>query len=283
MDTLFRSEFVNVNGVRLHYLDWGGTGEVLLLLPGFGDNASIFDGFAQKFTDHFHVIGLTRRGSGESDKPPTGYDTATRVEDIRHFLDALRIEKVSIIGHSMAGDEVTYFASFYPVRVNKLIYLDAAYDRRRTADITLSDPATPPLFRRLFLEVLESPDAAQILVTDMPPLDEWERYKAIIKAMTTFQTDYSTVQAPALAFYALPEHHPYTPPEAAQEIKKSMDEWWVKNGIAYIRACIEQFLREAPHSQVVEMKDANHYMFIGNTQAAVVSRIREFLFNERSA
>lgn len=283
MDTSSKRDFVTVNGIRLHFLDWGGTGNALLLLPGFGDNASIFDGFAQNFTDHFHVIGLTRRGSGESDKPSTGYDVATRVEDIRHFLDALKIEKVTIIGHSIAGDEVTQFGSLYPARANKLIYLDAAYDRRGTADITLSDPATPPLFRRLFLEVLESPDAAKISVSDMPPLDEWERYKAIIKAMVTFQTDYSTVKAPALAFYAMPEHHPYTPPQAPEEIQKSMDDWWVKNGISYIRACIEQFLREAQYSQVVEMKNANHYMFIGDTQDAVVNRIREFLLDERSA
>ena len=45
-----KSDFVNINGVRLHYFDWGGRSEVLLLLHGFGDNASGFDGFAQKFT-----------------------------------------------------------------------------------------------------------------------------------------------------------------------------------------------------------------------------------------
>jgi len=276
MDTL-KSDFVNVNGVRLHYRDWGGSGEVLLLLSGFGDDAKIFDDFAQKFIDRFHVIGLTRRGSGESDKPATGYDTNTRVEDIRHFLDTIKIERATIIGHSMAGDELTLFASLYPTRVNRLVYLDAAQDRRRTADITLSDPACPPYLRRLLLEVLESPDAAQIAVSDMPPLDEWERYKAIMKAMITFPTDFSLVKAPALSFYAMPERHPYIPPQATEEIRESMNDWWVKNGIPYIQACIEKFLREAQHGQVVEMKDANHYLFLGHTQDEVVSRIREFL------
>lgn len=272
-----KSDFVNVNGVRLHYLDWGGTGEVLLMLPGFGDDATIFDGFAQKFTDHFHVIGLTRRGFGESDKPSTGYDTGTRVEDMRHFLDTINIEKVTLVGHSMAGDEMTLFASLYPECVNKLVYLEAAQDRRRTADITLSDPACPPQLRRLLLEVLESPDAAQITVSDMPPLDEWERQKAFMKAMITFPTDFSPVKAPALSFYAMPEQHPYIPPQAAEEIRASMNDWWAKNGIPYIQACIEKFLREAQHGQVVEMKDANHYLFLGHTQNEVVRRIREFL------
>lgn len=90
-----KSGFVTANGIRLHYLDWGGTGGVLLLLTGYGDDAHVFDDFAPKFTDHFHVIALTRRGFGESDKPATGYDIATRVEDIRQFLDALKIGEVS--------------------------------------------------------------------------------------------------------------------------------------------------------------------------------------------
>jgi len=108
-----KSGFVTANGIKLHYLDWGGSGDALLLLTGFGNDAHIFDSFAPKFTDRFHVIGLTRRGFGESDKPKTGYDTASRVEDIRLFLDAMKIEKASIVGHSMAGDELTLFASLY--------------------------------------------------------------------------------------------------------------------------------------------------------------------------
>ena len=215
MDTTsLTSDFVNVYGVRLHYLDWGGSGEVLLLLSGFCDEASVFDGFAQKFTHRFHVIGLTRRGYGESDRPATGYDLATRVEDIRHFLDITKIEKAAFIGHSMAGDEITFFASLCPERVTKLVYLDAAHDRRRTADITLSDPACPPYYRRLLLEAMESPDAAQIMVDDMPSLAELERSKAVMKAMITFPTDFTHVRAPALAFFAMAEHHPYIHPEA---------------------------------------------------------------------
>jgi non-heme chloroperoxidase len=124
-----KTGFVTANGVKLHYLDWGGRGDAILFLPGFNDTAHVYDRFAPQFTDRFHVIGLTRRGVGESDKPSGGYDTSTRVEDIRQFLDALRISKVSLIGHSMAGDELTLFATRYPHRIAKLVYLDAAYDR----------------------------------------------------------------------------------------------------------------------------------------------------------
>src|SRR5262245_58681820 len=85
-----RSGFATVNGVKLHYLDWGGKGEALLFITGMGDNAHVFDEMAPKLTDRFHVMALTRRGFGESDKSETGYDIPTRVEDIRHFLDIMK-------------------------------------------------------------------------------------------------------------------------------------------------------------------------------------------------
>ena len=71
-----RSALVTVNGVTLHYLDWGGKGQAMLFLPGAGHSAYIFTDIAPKFADSFRVFGLTRRGHGRSDKPKTGYDTA---------------------------------------------------------------------------------------------------------------------------------------------------------------------------------------------------------------
>src|SRR5213594_1021897 len=124
-----KTGFITVNGVRLHYLDWGGKGETMLFLHGAGDTPHIYDDLALKFTNQFRVLGLTRRGHGQSEKPESGYDTATLVEDIRQFLDALKIERVVLVGHSLAGDELTRFAGMYPARVVKLVYLDAAYDR----------------------------------------------------------------------------------------------------------------------------------------------------------
>ncbi|MBK8617293.1 MAG: alpha/beta fold hydrolase [Anaerolineales bacterium] len=69
-----KSDFVLVNGIRLHYLDWGGNGPALIFLTGMGSSAYIFGGFAPLFTDRFHVLALTRRGQGDSDTPETGYD-----------------------------------------------------------------------------------------------------------------------------------------------------------------------------------------------------------------
>src|SRR5690348_821526 len=64
-------------GVKLEVLDWGGAGPALVFLSGLQDVAHGFDDFAPRFTDRFHVLGITRRGYGASSRTPTGYDLAT--------------------------------------------------------------------------------------------------------------------------------------------------------------------------------------------------------------
>ena len=116
------------NGVRLHYVDWGGNGEPVLLLPGLFGTAEIYSDFAPRLTDRFRVLALTLRGHGQSDEPKTGYEPDSLVEDIRAFLDSMRIGRAHLVGHSLSGAELTAFAGRYPERVLKLVYLDAAYD-----------------------------------------------------------------------------------------------------------------------------------------------------------
>jgi pimeloyl-ACP methyl ester carboxylesterase len=113
-------------GVKLEVLDWGGSGEVMVLLTGSGDNAHVFDYFAFQFADFFHVIGITRRGWLPSSQPKTGYDVETRAADDIKVLDALGIKKAVFVGHSIAGSELSKIAVKYPSYVDKIVYLDAS-------------------------------------------------------------------------------------------------------------------------------------------------------------
>ena len=70
--TPHKTRFVRVEpGVWLEVVDWGGEHkpQTMVLLTGLGDNAHVFDQFAQQFTDSFHVIGITRRGFVPSSQP----------------------------------------------------------------------------------------------------------------------------------------------------------------------------------------------------------------------
>jgi pimeloyl-ACP methyl ester carboxylesterase len=136
--------FVTIEpGVQLEVLDWGGTGDALVLLAGLGDNAHVYDQFAYQFTDRFHVIGITRRGFGRSSQPAHGYGLDTRARDDIAVLDKLRIGQAVFVGHSIAGTELSKLGAAYPDRVKKLVYLDAL-DNGSGGFASLPPPPLPP-------------------------------------------------------------------------------------------------------------------------------------------
>lgn len=125
--------------VTLEVLDWGGTGRPIVLLAGLGNTAHVFDDFAPRLTSLGHVYGVTRRGYGKSSAPQQGYDADRLADDVLAVLDALKLERPVLVGHSIAGEELSSLAARYPSRAGGLVYLDAAGDR------TVAPPRLPPI------------------------------------------------------------------------------------------------------------------------------------------
>jgi non-heme chloroperoxidase len=115
-------------GVRIHVLDFGGSGTPLVFLSGLSNNAHVWDDFAPRFTASNRVIAITRRGFGESSHPESGYDQATLASDVLTVLDSMEIGSAIFAGHSIGGYELTHIAASRPEKVLGLIYLDAGSD-----------------------------------------------------------------------------------------------------------------------------------------------------------
>ena len=125
-----RATMVKVDSaVSLEVLDWGGTGRPFLLLAGLGNTAHVFDDFAPRLTSLGHVYGMTRRGYGKSSMPPQGYDADRLADDVLAVLDALKLERPILVGHSIAGEELSSLAARHRSRAGGLVYLDAVGDR----------------------------------------------------------------------------------------------------------------------------------------------------------
>jgi pimeloyl-ACP methyl ester carboxylesterase len=301
-----KSHFVSVNGINLHYLDWGGCGDLLLFLAGMGCNAHVFDDFAPKFTDSFHVMALTRRGHGESDHPETGYDVDTLTEDIRQFLDVLGIEKVILAGHSMANVELSHFSALYPERVLKLIFLDAAYDRASATrkemvehspfrhiqfpgmDVDYYSPEdyfaamrrAYPSFAIIWNEAMEQQSLHEI--TQAPDGKIIDRMsdgisKTITDILNSYMLEDSKINAPTLAFFALSKGLNAISDEWMTEAQKADIAFYVETRENHwTRESIELFQRNVPHAGIIEIPEGHHYCFI-EQERLVYEEMRKFL------
>jgi pimeloyl-ACP methyl ester carboxylesterase len=249
-------EFAHVNGVTLHYIDWGGNGEALLFLTSFGANAHEFDGLAPHFIDRFHVLGLTRRGQGLSDKPTSGYDTPTLVEDIRAFLDAKGIARATFVGYSIAGSEETLFAATHPNRVNKLVYLDATGDPKSAYELATNPATAYPL-------PLKDADGA---------------LGQIGKGSQQADPDYTKVVAPALAFCVIYEGT-FIPADADAALRQRLLTRYEKYGRPFEEQQREHFRRDIKNGRIVELHHTDHKAFINDPmqQAIVVREMKQFL------
>jgi pimeloyl-ACP methyl ester carboxylesterase len=124
----YTEHFIHLETVTLHYLDWGGSGEPLILIHGLGDSPFLFEALADSLKEHFRVIAYSKRGHCKSETSDSSYDNSTLVSDLKLLLDSLQIPKANLLGWSMGGNEITEFAIQYPERTNKLIYFEAGYD-----------------------------------------------------------------------------------------------------------------------------------------------------------
>jgi pimeloyl-ACP methyl ester carboxylesterase len=140
------SQFITVNGLKLHYLDYGNSAKPpLLCIHGLSGNAHNFDALALSLNDAYHVMSVDVRGRGDSEwGPPGDYNISSYVNDLTAMLEALGIERVTLIGTSMGGMISMGYAGGFPERVTKLVLndvgpeIDQAGAKRITSYMTSS-------------------------------------------------------------------------------------------------------------------------------------------------
>jgi esterase len=119
--------YLNVNGLRLHYINWGmGGHKTMLLLHGFMAHAHTWDEFALNFRNRYHIIALDQRGHGESQWSKNGFYTIDdHLSDIAKIIKILKLRNLIIIGHSMGGRNALFYTACYPENVERLVLIDA--------------------------------------------------------------------------------------------------------------------------------------------------------------
>jgi pimeloyl-ACP methyl ester carboxylesterase len=295
-------QFVAVaQDVRLEVLDWGGTGRPLVLLAGGGNTAHIYDEFAPKLTASYHVYGITRRGFGASDFSATD-DPADRLgDDVVVVIDALKLDRPVLVGHSLAGVELSSVANRYPDRVAGLVYLDAAYsyafDNGKGADVMetqrlkapsppspgKSDLASFPAFMKYQKRIngfrfSEAELRQQRITTPAGEVGKERNFpgSALFMPLLTNTRKYTAIPVPALVIFVNPHGlgtwvNSNTDPTVQTAVKSysstlsaltEKQEKAVENGV--------------PTAHVITLPGASHHLFLSNA-ADVIREMQNFL------
>ena len=286
-------QFVTVDkDVKLEVLDWGGTGWPMVFLAGQGNTAHSFDRFAPQFTAHYHVYGITRRGFGASSKPAPAngnYSADHLGDDVLAVMDAFKLNRPILVGHSFAGEEMSSIGSRYPERVAGLIYLEAAYG------FAYYDPAHPMMELEMndvrkridqleaggvdeksYLLDLEARVSkfektlhdSNLGVASMPPIPP----RTPIQAALNYGAEkYTKIPVPILAIFACPHNW-----DRAFQNDPAMKAKRLAADIVSCTAAADAFAAGVPSAHVVRIPNADHYVFISN-ETDVVREMNDFL------
>jgi non-heme chloroperoxidase len=300
-------QFVTVEPrVKLEVLDWGGTGRPLVFLAGLGDTAHVFDRFAPQFTGRYHVYGVTRRGFGESSDPTPNNDnySADRLgDDVLAVIVTLHLDKPVLVGHSIAGEEMSSIGSRHPEMVSGLIYLEcsgpyAFYDRAH-GDLQLDmidfrkkieqflpsggDPSGPiqpteallaslpqlekELQNQVKLQQSILPPTANASLPQDPHPDAASPFAAIFSG----ERKYTQIKAPCLAIFAVPHDL-----SAAFREDPARHAAVAAADLERQTRLADAFAAGVPSAKVIRLRSANHYVFRSN-EAEVVRAMNDFL------
>jgi non-heme chloroperoxidase len=296
--TKHRAGFITVQrNVRLHYLDFGGTGPALLLLPGIGNTAHAYDDFAPALTDKFHVYALTRRGFGESSHPERGYDMERLVADIRVALDSLKLSQVDLVGHSFAGQEMTRFAREHPRRVRRLVYLDGAFDNETVDSIaqTIFESAMPypskaPLTDRdtstfrAYVNYVWSTRGVKIPESDIRVRVKHDGiieelgvgYTGIGREADTERQLWEKLRHPALGIFASRDTFEQSEPWITQDTSWRTDVQAYLDKARQVTDLAVADFKRAPRSEAIVISGGHHWIFVSH-RSRVLAAVREFL------
>jgi pimeloyl-ACP methyl ester carboxylesterase len=293
-------------GVKLEVLDWGGTGRDVVLLTGSGHTAHVYDEFALKLKDCCHIYGITRRGYGASSLPETGYDEPSLSNDVWMVIQALGLKAPVLIGHSMAGAELTGVGMLHSDRLSGLVYLDALGDSRddppddptwKALHAKLPPSGPPPTCTedrssfvafRTFLQCrpgITLPEAELrhgFATTADGRVGAYKTPGWVSRAIGTGRParDYSKIKVPVLAIsdavdfdlsHLKPEH-----PQPRNDEERAVVLAFGKATQAVFDRWAANLQRGVPGAKVVPMPGAGHYLWM-NREADVLREIRVFL------
>jgi len=244
--------FITLNGLNIHYRDWGDRQlSPLVILHGFDAHSHSWDKVVAALADRFRVIVPDLRGNGESSWAPD-YTWELMVEDILGLMNALGLSKTVLCGHSMGGRFGYMLASRYPERVIRLVNVEA-YPW---------DPKVPTGDPPAYTDSYDTIEEAAIEAYKRQPYADKESLRHEIEHGLKLREDgrWTWRMDPALRIASwLGKLNPGTQLEWPA-LTQLQCPWVLVYGVHSFgkRGFAEDIARRIPHCELIEIPDAEH-------------------------
>jgi pimeloyl-ACP methyl ester carboxylesterase len=297
----FKEGYIQSDAVKIHYLDWGGIGQPLVLIHGLGDTPFIFQDLASLLKSNFRIIAYSRRGHYKSKSFDSQYGNEELVSDLKLLIDSLKIEEVNLLGWSMGGNEITEFAIRYPERTNKLIYLEAGYDLSdKEFGILIkslpqsflparNDLQTLDSYRKWYHhfwfndiewdETLESNFQASLLVNEdssITTIPNDSISKLILESAMNYHRGYERIAAPALFIFTRPFFYPPNQDPEIVKLYEAIEKDIVSN---WRISCMNRIRSEFKNAEIIEVSKGSHTSLIFLSRNTLITSISLFILD----
>jgi pimeloyl-ACP methyl ester carboxylesterase len=191
-----RSRFVNVDGIRIHYQEFGDeTRPTVLLIHGYTASVYVWKTAAPLLADAgFHVIAVDLVGFGYSEKPRSfEYSIDAQARIVARFMDRVGVGRAVIVGSSYGGAVAATLALDYAARVEKLVLVDTVIN--------------DDLKRHPILRLVSVPGIGEIVtpfLSDSRALHRWRMRGSVADPALVTEERVESIRRP---LYAADGHH----------------------------------------------------------------------------
>jgi pimeloyl-ACP methyl ester carboxylesterase len=148
-----QSEFVEVNGMQVHYRD-EGTGFPIVLMHGTAASLHTYDAWTKQLSKDYRVIRLDLPAFGlTGPNKNADYSIESYTKFLSQFLEKIKVAKFYLAGNSLGGNIAWNYAAEYPEKVRKLILIDASGLPTFTPQPSIFKMAKTPILNSLFLYI----------------------------------------------------------------------------------------------------------------------------------
>jgi len=262
--------FIKATGddIQIQVATWGEQGKPVLCIHGLTANCRCWEVIAEAISPRFRLFAPDLRGRGLSEKPSTGYSVLHHIQDIRGLLDSLKIERATIMGHSLGAAITLVFAATHPDRVERIVLFDGAGALSQAQMNAVIQSLKPSLERleKVFPSIdsyLSSMKKAPFLQSWSPEIENYFRYEIETVdggVRTNIRLEHIKEEIENLQKIDTSSYYPKV--TCPVLVLRATHGILAQNDLVLPETAAEKMLREIPDARKMDIQGANHYSVV---------------------